>query len=365
MKKIILPLTLVLAMLGVYVLTNSFQENTTHFFGISDNQEQTVSFQESVKILEINVIEGQYVEKGTVLLRAKRNHLSVQKNQLNNQFEGLTARQNESKVMIDAEVAVLRAQEKETLSKIDVQISELQSKQNQNYELFKSVIGSSPRALQSNPLQLQIQSLQNQRRLTSHSIQIQINSLVAKVSAADKPIRVEKKQVEDSLKDIIRQEAELTIKADFSGRIGSISQKKGEQVASFQPILTVYGLYPKMIKGYIHENVSNNVKIGQQVWIHSLNNSNNNFVVEGKVESLGSRIIEYPDRLKKNPMIKSWGREVNIRLPMNNTLLLGEKVQVSFSLQRPNTVEAFFNPPDEKNKTLFPRSYVKESRRSN
>jgi len=57
-------------------------------------------------------------------------------------------------------------------------------------------------------------------------------------------------------------------------------------------------------------------------------------------------------------MLKSWGREVNIRLPINNTLLLGEKVQVSFSPQRPNTMEAFFKPFGGKKLSLFPHAYA-------
>ena len=72
MKILIIPIALLLAISGVFLLTNSFTENTNHFFGITDNKEQSVSFSEPVEITEIRVIEGQYVEQGTVLLKAKR-----------------------------------------------------------------------------------------------------------------------------------------------------------------------------------------------------------------------------------------------------------------------------------------------------
>ena len=363
MKKIILPVTLLVSMLIVYLLTNSFQENTTHFFGIADNQEQSVSFQEAVKILEINVIEDQYVERGTVLLRAERNDLAAQKNQLHSQIEELSAQQNESKIKIEAEIRVLRAQEKTELARLDAQISELRSKQQQNIELYKNILGTSPKGQTPDPLQAQIHSLQNQRRLIRRSIQTQINALLSRIKAEKAPIIVRKKQMARNLDEINRQEEELTIRADFSGRIGNISYKKGERVAAFQPILTVYGLYPKMVKGYIHENVSNDVKIGQRVWIHSQSSKNRDVAIEGRVESLGSRIVEYPERLKKNPNVRSWGREVNIRLPINNSLLLGEKVQISFSPQRPNTAEAFFKPFGEKARTLFPHAYADHIRK--
>jgi len=358
MKKFLLPISLILSMAVVLMLTNSFQENTTHFYGLADNQEQSVSFQEPVKIVEINVIEGQYVEQGTVLLKAERSHLTTQKNQLSGQIEELNAQQHEAKTQINAEIEVLRAQESAELARLNIQIAELRSRQKQNIDLYKNILGTLPKARTPDPLQTQINLLIKQQQQISRSIQTQIKSLRVKLNAAKEPIRIKKKLVENSLEEINRQQEELIIKADFSGRIGNINHKRGEQIAAFQPILTVYGLYPKMVKGYIHENVSNDVKIGQRVWIHSLSSKNKNIAIEGRVESLGSRIIEYPERLKKNPMLRSWGREVNIRLPINNTLLLGEKVQVSFSPQRPNTMEAFFKPFGGKKLSLFPHAYA-------
>jgi len=46
---------------------------------------------------------------------------------------------------------------------------------------------------------------------------------------------------------------------------------------------------------------------------------------------VGSRIIEYPLRLKKRPEMQLWGREVEIHLPDGNPFLLGEKVMIQTS----------------------------------
>jgi len=303
MKKFLLPISLILSMAVVLLLTNSFQENTTHFYGLADNQEQSVSFQEPVKIVEINVIEGQYIEQGTVLLKAERSHLTTQKNQLSGQIEELNAQQHEAKTQINAEIEVLRAQESAELARLNIQIAELRSRQKQNIDLYKNILGTLPKARTPDPLQTQINLLIKQQQQISRSIQTQIKSLRVKLNAAKEPIRIKKKLVENSLEEINRQQEELIIKADFSGRIGNINHKRGEQIAAFQPILTVYGLYPKMVKGYIHENVSNDVKIGQRVWIHSLSSKNKNIAIEGRVESLGSGKPHYriPRTLKKEP----------------------------------------------------------------
>ena len=69
--------------------------------------------------------------------------------------------------------------------------------------------------------------------------------------------------------------------------------------------------------------------MGQQVWVQSARPDAHDSPVQAVVETLGTRIVEYPDRLKKNPRFAAWGREAMIRLPENSPLLLGEKVTVS------------------------------------
>ena len=360
MSKLLLPLALLLSIAGVFVLTNSFEKNTTQFYGITENHEQTVSFQEPVEITEIAVIEGQYVEQGTVLMRARRSELDGKKVLLHSQIEELEARQDETTATIRAEIRVLRAKKTAELAKVDMQIQQLQSKRQQNADLYQKITGShlDIGALgRADPIAEQVQLLRRQKQYLASSIQAQINALKTQLSASKKPIFVKKNQVENRLDELNRQAQELTIQADFTGRIGSINFKQGERVPAFKGVLTVHGLYPETVKGYIHENVSNNARIGQRVWVYSSRNHKQQ-PVPGVIESLGSRIVEYPDRLKINPQVRSWGREVNIRLDKNNPLLLGEKVQISFSPQRPNSAEAFFKPFGEKAEKVFPSAFA-------
>ena len=107
--------------------------------------------------------------------------------------------------------------------------------------------------------------------------------------------------------------------------------KPGEQVPAFQPIVTIHSETARYVKAYIHEAVLNNVAIGQSVWVTSLANSGKVSPAQAVVESLGSRIVEYPERLRKNPLVSAWGREVVVRLDDRNKLLMGEKVVVGMS----------------------------------
>jgi len=355
MKKLILPLTLLLSVVAVLLLTNNFQQSSTYFYGITDNQEQSVSFQNSVVITDIKVIEGQIVEKGSVLLTAKRSELNVEQDHFNSQLDEINARQKESNAKLNAEINVLRAKKSAELFQIDAQIKQLQSKRQLNNELFKSITGNAPVTVDANlnGFQQQLQSLRSQRKAVARSIQAQIDSLIIQIKASEQPVVVQKDQIKKRLDEVNRQAEELTIRADFSGRIGSINFKPGEKIPSFQSIMTVHGLYPKTAKGYILESVANDVHIGQQLWIYS-SNGHNTALIKGEVESLGNRIVEYPERLKKNQTMKSWGREVNIRLPVNNSLLLGEKVQISFTPQESYDLTSLLNLRKEEGVTSLP-----------
>ena len=353
MNKLLLPIIWILSLFAVFFLTSSFEKNTTHFYGLAENYEQAVRFQEPVEITKVEVIEGQLVEKGQVLLRAKRSDLLAQQAQLLNQKDELSAKQKQNSETLRAEIKVLEAKRSVELARLDAQIQRLQLKRQQDRVIYQSITGSRASPAGVDVIADEISALSKQKSYLSNSIDAQINALRTQIAAARIPLGVQKNQISERLNEIARQTDELTIRADFSGRIGSILFKQGEKIPAFQSVLTVHAPYPRFVKGFIHENVSNDVKLGQTVWVHALS-SRDDKAVKGQVESLGSRIVPYPERLRKNPNVQSWGREVVIQLAKNNDLLLGEKVQVSFSPERPNTATAFFRPLGKKFESMVP-----------
>jgi len=359
MNKLLLPIIWILSLIAVFFLTSSFEKNTTHFYGLAENHEQSVRFQEPVEITHIDVIEGQFVEKGQLLLSAKRSELQAQKIQLGNQMEEINAKQKQTAETLSAEIRVLKAKRPAELAKLDVQIQRLQGKHQQDKALYQSITGSPAAASGIDVTAEEIRSLRDQKAYLSRSIDAQISALRVQIDASKMPLMVHENQLKERLNEIERKTNELTIRADFTGRIGSILFKEGEKIPAFQSVMTVHAPYPKFVKGFIHENVSNDVKISQTVWVHALS-SKDHQAVKGRVESLGSRIVPYPERLRKNARVQSWGREVNIRLTDNNPLLLGEKVEVSFSPERPNTVSTFFKPFGKEIESMVPSAFARD-----
>jgi hypothetical protein len=76
----------------------------------------------------------------------------------------------------------------------------------------------------------------------------------------------------------------------------------------------------------MNEGYKYDLAVGQIVKVESTNRL---YKTEGVISEIGSRIIEYPTRLRSNQNIPMWGRELFIKIPEQNNFLNGERVIVS------------------------------------
>ena len=112
----------------------------------------------------------------------------------------------------------------------------------------------------------------------------------------------------------------------MDGIIGTISCKEAEHVSSYSTLMTFYEPHSGLIHGYVHEDLTLQVQMGDRFEIGSLKNENIRY--EGKVVGLGSRIVEIPTRLRKIPEVKTYGREVQLEITQENSFLQKEKVSI-------------------------------------
>lgn len=331
MKKLILPITWIMALAAVIAMITQMQGAATHFFGIADNKEQTISFSYPVKIETINVVEGQQVNAQQIVIQVSKRELDSKKAIIEDQIEETQSKHQQAMAAIRAELKSLQAKKAATFAEIDGKIAQLRSKYQVNMTMLAEISGNDNQdsVAQSSPLLAEIKALKTQRNHLGRSMQAQIDNLTAQLNkTSNRPIDAQLAELREIKTQLKQQETELLVKTTLSGRVGSILYKANEQVAPFEPILTIQGATPSFVKGYIHEDVLNNVKIGQQVWVKSKSPHGVAGMYRGKVQSLGNRIVEYPQRLLKNPTITAWGREVVITIPADNKFLAGEKVEV-------------------------------------
>ena len=124
------------------------------------------------------------------------------------------------------------------------------------------------------------------------------------------------------------EQEHLTIKAPKDGLIGNIHCLEGENKSSFSTLITFYERNPTLVKGYVHENLIVHVEVNDTLEVSSsLHPEHKRY---GTVVGLGSRIVEIPERLRKIPDLKTYGREVLIQIPPDNPFLQKEKVVLNF-----------------------------------
>ena len=87
--------------------------------------------------------------------------------------------------------------------------------------------------------------------------------------------------------------------------------------------------HSRLIKGYVHEDLTLEVSIADKFTVSSLKDGAVSY--PGRVVGLGSRIVEIPSRLRKNPDFKTYGREVLIEITKVNQFLQKEKVAISYA----------------------------------
>ncbi len=326
-KKILLPAFWVIALISVFTLSSSFSDKSLHFFGIAGEREQTINFQYPVEVVQSFVVEGKEVKQGQDILEVRRPELVAELSSLGQEIRKHQLQKQESENSINSQLANLKAKKHAVTADMDYQINSLKLRLKINSDMIHSISGSGRKKAVVRSTELN--DLKRKRYFSAQAIQAEIDGLTQQLNASNRPIDEQINTLHTRKEELRRQSVSLKVKAQFNGRIGSVNFKAGELVSPFQAIMSVHSSIPRYIKGYINENILNDVQVGQTVWVSSIAFNKEESQLAGVVESLGNRIIEYPERLKKHPLVQAWGREVIVRLNnLDHALLFGEKVQV-------------------------------------
>lgn len=140
------------------------------------------------------------------------------------------------------------------------------------------------------------------------------------------PLYIRMSGLNQKLESLKEEKEGLKLYAKVQGHIGEVNYKEGANVSPFSPIMTMHRAQPSRVKGIVHEDVYNEAGPNQKVIVEALNDPSKK--VEAVITSVGSKIIPFPERFKKDVNVQVWGREIIIQIPTNNPFLLGEKVLI-------------------------------------
>ncbi len=346
MKRINLLYIVVLVLVVVLLrLNRHFGKQTLLFYGFAENKEMDISHDQPVRVDQILVHQGQKVDEGDVLAIISRNELDQEFSKLSHEIAELETREEIWKSDLLSDINRLRAEKIAKESEINSEIEQLESEMAFNKTLIedlKSVAFPNNASTTKSSQELKIEALRKELELSVKPLDIEIKRLEESLTNSGHPIRNQKNKLLDEVKFLEEARDQLLLKAPAKGVVGSINSKEGENVDAFSTILSFYNQNPTLVKAYVLESLILQVSLNDTLTVSSTLHPEH--FCQGTVIGLGSRIVEIPERLRKIPDYKTYGREILVAIPEDNHFLQKEKVVLNLASSESSGGFNWFSP---------------------
>lgn len=305
-------------------LIKSSLVNSLEYYGIAENQVKNINLEYPVEILKIYKFQGEAVYPGDTLIKLRRVDLETKRQNL--EFDKL---QNEKKILYDKQdfnsnLKLLENNLKDIKALYQLKFDDLNHKLQLQKELIVQVLSSSESTVSETTLLLK--ELKEKEKLEIAGVELKINNLKNEFKAIHEGNLIRRAKLENEITIVTKAEQNLDLKCTEAGVIGQLEFSQGDKIPAYTCLMKIYGTHPNIVTIYIGDNQLNSLQIGDSVEIQSMNTLD--YTLKGCVNALGTRITTLPERLKKIPELRAWGREIQIKIPNENELLQGEKVIV-------------------------------------
>lgn len=316
-----------IAVVSVWMLNGRYYQEELTLFGFAETKETEINLNFSVMVDELNVLSGQSVKEGQLLLRAKRLDSDIKFEDQEMKISEINAKKRIWRSEQEGRLKTLESSYLKKMGDVNTQIDAINNKLAQQKELYEGLdyIEANQDLPANHPSKMRIAAYEEERRNIEKRYQLDLTnlqSIIAKGTKDDdetiKRLRAEYKHVQDN-KEIV-----VDIVAPTDGLIGNVHCKEGEHITDYRTLISFYEPNPTLVKAYVHEDYLVKVDIGDEFKISSIKDITQTYT--GKVVGLGSRIVEIPARMRKVPEFKTYGREVVIRLPAKSKFLQNEKL---------------------------------------
>ena len=323
-------ITVILLGIGLFsYLGLENQSSPISFYGFAESDETEINYNYPVVVDKILVSPGQEVQKGDTLLQLSRRKSKESLDDYQFKINRLQAEAAQKKDELEDDILILEQQKSTSLSEIQIKIEALENELSykkslteglQNVETGKSIYS---------PIGEEIEELKTEYDQTQTLYDLRIKAKETERESIAKPYnsQISRIRAEESF-DENQKIISIAVLAPGNGLIGNISCKEDEHIPSYKTLLTFYEPHSRYVRGYVHEDLTLEVKEGHAFKVSSLKNPEINY--DGKVVGMGSRIIEIPARLRTIPAVKSYGREVIVAISRDNSFLQKEKVSLTY-----------------------------------
>lgn len=309
------------------------------FYGFAENKETEINFNYSVAVGQIHVSPGQFVQKDEPLLDMYR---IKSKETLTDQpfrIKALRAKERSWKTDKEGDIKLIRTKKRLELEQIAADIQALQEEKKFQASLYEGLKSVENRQPNHKIIDAKIIALQKERGLVIETFDQEIANIKAEINVGISPYQEEINRLEaEQAFDEANKTIDLQLTAPTDGVIGNIYCKEAEHIPSYKTLISFYEPNPSLVKGFVQEDLMLHVALKDSFLIRSTKDATT--FCYGVVTGLGSRIVEIPERLRKVPDYKTYGREILVSIPKQNNFLQKEKVILEF-INQPDGVSPY------------------------
>ncbi|MEL6671173.1 MAG: HlyD family efflux transporter periplasmic adaptor subunit [Bacteroidota bacterium] len=301
------------------------------FYGFAESRATEINYNYPVVVDKILVKPGQEVKAGQVLLHLSRRKSKETLEDQSFRIAELKAEEALWKQKLNNRLEELALDQRTQLAEIEGKIVATQKELAYKKSLMEDLEAIQPVEAGYKPLEERLERYREEKAALDQLFAAKIKGVNKELSLGRNPYRQQiNRFMAEKEFDESQKVQPIVVTAPIDGLVGNISCKEAEHISSYSTLMTFYEPHSGIIKGFVHEDLTLEVDIGQKFTISSLKDEEINY--PGTVIGLGSRIVEIPSRLRKVETVKAYGREVLIEISKENTFLQKEKVSIKVML---------------------------------
>lgn len=329
-RKNLFKIFWVLVVVVLLLFSLVFKDSETAIVAQVEPMKKAISYHKAVRVEEIYVMPGQLVQPGDSLVRVTRPDLvlDVEKKRLD--LDKIKLDRQTSDIKYHHKLRQFTEARDEKIRKLDTQIKQLEMIVDNNQHLssqFGTLTGyaDTVQQLGNTYYQVELQARKAEKGAAAKQYHEEVSVAKEIYDREQEALNLADDQLAQELEVLLQEKKEQVKRAEIHGTVGSVNAQAGELLSPYTTILSVYEANPTMIKAVMNEGYKYELNVGSKVVVES---SYRDYHIDGTIVEIGSRIIEYPNRLKTNQHVAVWGRELFVRIPEQNSFLNGERVFV-------------------------------------
>ena len=315
-----------LLVIAGWLMTRFSNSSQTTLFGSAETQGQILNYEYPILIHKIHVHPGDPIHKGDTLMVLARPELDKQATLKNNEIQVNVAENQAKSQNVDKELERLTTEHATKVNELKSQIQLLESEE-KTQAAIRLVVENNKTNVGRSLLVEKINTLKNAITVEQQSYAAQARKLNQQRVAESSVSESKKNSVEQEISFLQEAKGKLVLLSPIEGYVEAILVFENEIAPQYKELMKINSKKPDMVKGFLPETANVMYQLGDSVGLQS--STRPDITTKGILVGSTPQLVELPDRLAKLQRVKSWGREVYVKLLPTNDFFIGEKIIIT------------------------------------